>query len=52
MEAYQDKSTPELTMTRYFPMTWTAIELAVASAATWLLCSTGAIGDASALFIH
>jgi hypothetical protein len=39
-------------MTRCLPMTWTAIELAIASAATWLLCETGALGDASALFIH
>jgi hypothetical protein len=32
--------------------TWTAIELALASVATWLLCESGALGDASALFIR
>ncbi|GAB3412608.1 hypothetical protein NX774_04930 [Massilia agilis] len=40
-------------MTRMIPMAWTAVQLALASAATWLLCESGALGDASAvLLVH
>jgi hypothetical protein len=36
-----------------FPMAWTAIPLAVASAATWLLCESDALGGAAVmLFAH
>jgi hypothetical protein len=40
-------------MTRLFPtMAFTAFELALAGAATWLLCETGALGDAALLLLH
>jgi hypothetical protein len=40
-------------MTRLFPtMAFTALELALAGAATWLLCATGALGDTSMLLLH
>jgi hypothetical protein len=39
-------------MTRFFPMTWTAIHVTLATAATWLLCETDALGGAAVLFVH
>jgi hypothetical protein len=38
-------------MMRLFPMTWTALHIGVASAATYLLCSTDLLAG-SVLFIH
>jgi hypothetical protein len=39
-------------MMRLFPVAWTTIELAVASAAAWLLYETDALGGAAVLFVH
>lgn len=39
-------------MMRLFPITWTALHLAVASAATYLLYSTGALTSAAPFLIH
>ena len=39
-------------MTRLFPVAWTTIELAFASAAAWLLYETDALGGAAVLFVH
>ena len=39
-------------MMRFFPVTWTALELALASAAVWLLYETDALGGAAVLFVH
>jgi hypothetical protein len=39
-------------MTRHFPLTWTAVHLALASAATWLLIETEALHSAAVLFFH
>jgi hypothetical protein len=39
-------------MIRLMPMTWTALHVAVASAATWLLVETDALSSAAVLFIH
>lgn len=38
-------------MTRICPMTWTALHLALASAATYLLCSTDLL-TGTAVFFH
>ncbi len=37
-------------MMRIFPLTWTALNIGLASAATYLLCSTDAL-DSAALFL-
>jgi hypothetical protein len=34
------------------PMTWTALQVALAAAATWLLCETDALGGGAAPFFH
>lgn len=40
-------------MMRLFPLTWAALHVALASAATYLLCSTDVLsGTAAALFFH
>jgi hypothetical protein len=39
-------------MMRHHPMTWTALHLALASAATWLLYATEALGGGVLLFVH
>jgi hypothetical protein len=39
-------------MTRLDPMTWTAVRLAIASMAAWLLCETDALEGAAVLFAH
>lgn len=39
-------------MARRHPMTWTAVHLAVASAATWLLVETEALSGALLLAFH
>jgi hypothetical protein len=39
-------------MSRFYPMTWTAVHVALASAATWLLCETDALSGAAVLFVH
>lgn len=41
-------------MTRFFPTTkaWTAAHVALATAATWLLCETDALGGMAPLFFH
>lgn len=38
-------------MMRICPMTWTALQIALASAATYVLCSTELLNGAS-LFFH
>ena len=38
-------------MSRMFPTAWTVFELALASAAAWLLCETNALGDAAMLLV-
>jgi hypothetical protein len=43
---------PEVIMARLFPMTWTALHVALAAAATWLLCETDALMGAAVLFGH
>jgi hypothetical protein len=52
MEPSYCESISEHTMARLCPTAFTAFELALASAASWLLCETGALGDATMLFIH
>jgi hypothetical protein len=38
---------------RYLPLTWAALHVAIASAATWLLCSTDVLhAPVGALLIH
>jgi hypothetical protein len=49
---YQYDSIPENTMMSHFPMTWTALQLGLASAAAWLLCETDALSGAAVLFLH
>jgi hypothetical protein len=39
-------------MTHFFPNTWTAAHVALATAATWLLCETDALGGMAPLFFH
>jgi hypothetical protein len=40
-------------MHRILPTTWTAIYVSFASAATWFLCESGALGGGAApLFFH
>lgn len=34
------------------PMTWTALQVALATAATWFLCETNALSGAAAPFFH
>lgn len=53
MEPYEYKyeQTRRNTMNR-LPMTWTALQLALATAATWLLCQTDALSGAAAPFFH
>jgi hypothetical protein len=38
-------------MMRLLPMTWAALHMALAVAATWLLCETDALRDATVYFI-
>jgi hypothetical protein len=51
MELYI-RSIPEKIMTRLIPTTLTALQLALAAAAAWLLCETDALGGAAVLFVH
>jgi hypothetical protein len=39
-------------MMRNLPIVWTALNVALASAATWVVCSTEALGNGALLFIH
>jgi hypothetical protein len=39
------------TMMRLFPMTWTSLQLALAAASTYVVCSTDLLRGA-ALFLH
>ena len=39
-------------MSRHSPMTWTAVHLALASAATWLLLETEALTGAMLVAFH
>ena len=39
-------------MLRNLPATWTAIYMALAGLATWLLCETDALEGAVPLFFH
>jgi|FLYN01.1.fsa_nt_gi hypothetical protein len=39
-------------MARHHPITWTAVHLALASAATWLLLETEALPGALMVFFH
>jgi hypothetical protein len=40
-------------MIRILPTTWTALYISLASAATWFLCESDALGGAAApLFFH
>ena len=39
-------------MMRLFPLTWTALHIGLASAATYLLISTDVLADASLFLIH
>ncbi|WP_179119191.1 hypothetical protein [Massilia sp. KIM] len=39
-------------MARHHPITWTAVHLALASAATWLLLETEALPGALLVFFH
>jgi hypothetical protein len=52
MQLIHYESLPEMIMMRLFPMTWTAVHIALASAATWLLCETDALQGAAVLFVH
>jgi hypothetical protein len=38
-------------MSRTIPVAWTAFQLALASAAAWLLYETDALGDAAAMLL-
>lgn len=44
--------TPEVIMMRLFPLTWAALHLGLASAATYLLISTDVLADAAVFLIH
>lgn len=44
--------TRRTTMTRFFPTTMTAAYLAFASLATWVLCESGALNNATPVFFH
>ena len=39
-------------MMRNLPMTWAALTLTLASVSTWLVCSSGALGNGALLFVH
>jgi hypothetical protein len=39
-------------MMRLFPLTWAALHVGLASAATWLLVSTDVLADAAFFLIH
>ena len=39
-------------MIRFFPQAWTAVHVALATAATWLLCETDVLGGMAPLFFH
>lgn len=38
-------------MMRLFPLTWAALHVGLASAATWLLISTDVLADAAIIFL-
>ena len=55
MEPYDKKTgtnPPKDTIMRIFPLTWTALHLGLASAATYLLVASEVLGDASIFLIH
>jgi len=55
MQSYDQKTirtAPEDIMMRLFPLTWAALHVALASAATYLLISTDALADLSIFLIH
>jgi hypothetical protein len=39
-------------MTHFVPKFWTAAHVALATAATWLLCETDTLGGMAPLFFH
>lgn len=39
-------------MTRIFPTAWTALHVGLISAATWLVCASGALNASGPLFFH
>lgn len=39
-------------MMRFFPLTWAALHLGLAGAATWLLMSSDVLSDAAFFLIH
>jgi hypothetical protein len=43
---------PENIMMRLFPLTWAALHLGLASAATYLLISSDVLADAAIFLIH
>jgi hypothetical protein len=53
MESYknQHERNRRTTMNR-LPLTWTALQVALATAAAWLLCETDALRGAAAPFFH
>ena len=55
MESYDSETRhepPEDIMMRLFPLTWAALHVGLASAATYLLISTDVLADASLFLIH
>jgi len=39
-------------MMRNLPITWTALNVALAGVATWVVCQSEALGTGALLFVH
>jgi hypothetical protein len=53
MQSYdQHPHHPEVIMMRLFPLTWAALNIGVAGAATYLLVWTDVLADAAIFLIH
>jgi hypothetical protein len=49
---HQQTTFQEAAMFRLFPMTWTALHVGLAGAATYLLCSTDLLNGPSIFLLH
>lgn len=52
MISYTNKNRPENIMMRLFPLTWVALHIGLASAATYLLVCSDVLADATVFLIH
>ena len=52
IKTYLEKKPPEDIMMRLFPLTWAALHIGLATAATYLLVTTDLLTDAAVFLIH